>query len=272
MTMHEPAEILRQISAVLPHAVIAVDFDGTVTPISPHPADSVPDPNVIDALIRLARAGAKVAVITGRSAMSALDVGGLAAVPGIVIEGVYGAERWQDGELHTQASPEAMSAVRAELTGLVDRLISDPHVWIEDKRLSLVIHARLTADSDATLATLREPVTSLAHAYDLEVRPGAEVLEICIPRIDKGGAVWRLVNDATDGLLYIGDDVGDVPAFVAVREWRDKTARPALTVGVVSGTDSPIAGLADIEVGHPAAVGELLEDLLSQLDPADPVT
>ncbi len=82
MTMHEPAEFLRQISTVLPHSVIAVDFDGTVTPISPHPADSVPNPAVIAALIRLARAGARVAVITGRSAISALEVGGLAAVPG----------------------------------------------------------------------------------------------------------------------------------------------------------------------------------------------
>jgi hypothetical protein len=35
MKMHESAEFLRQISTVLPYSVIAIDFLGTVTPISP---------------------------------------------------------------------------------------------------------------------------------------------------------------------------------------------------------------------------------------------
>ena len=106
MKMHESAEILRQISTVLSDAVIAVDFDGTMTPISPHPADSIPNQEVLGQLIGLACAGAKVAVITGRSATSAVDVGGLAQIPGVVVEGMYGAERWHLGDLDTQPAPE----------------------------------------------------------------------------------------------------------------------------------------------------------------------
>lgn len=267
MTNWEPIEVLTQISSVLPHAVIAVDFDGTMTPISPLPADSIPNRNVVEQLVRLSGAGAKVAVITGRSAATAVDVGGLAQIPGVVVEGMYGAERWHRGNLETPATPEHMSALRAELSDLVALLIDDPRVWIEDKRLSLVVHARLTSDADEVLAILREPVSALAHDHGMEVRPGAQVLEICTPGIDKAGALRRLVNDATRALLYVGDDVGDLPAFAAVREWRDRTARPGLVVGVVPGPESPIAGFADLEVADPAAVGELLAALLPRTAP-----
>src|SRR6185436_15042584 len=98
--------------------------------------------------------GATVAVITGRSATTAVDVGGLADIPGVTVEGMYGAERWHDGQLDSPATPLHMRALHDELADVVARLSTDPHVWIEDKRLSLVVHARLTADADAVLATL----------------------------------------------------------------------------------------------------------------------
>jgi trehalose 6-phosphate phosphatase len=270
MTMQETVEIVRQISTVLPHAVIAVDFDGTVTPISPHPADSVPDQDVLDQLVRLAGLGARVAVITGRSATSAVEVGGLDRIPGIVVEGMHGAERWQRGHLDTPPAPAAMDALRGELEHLLARLVVDPQVWIEDKRLSLVVHARLASDPDAVLDALSEPVSTLAQGHGMEVRPGAEVLELCLPGIDKGGAVWRVVDDSTAALLYFGDDVGDLPAFAAVRQWRDATGRPGLNVGVVAGPGSPIAGVADLEVADPAAVGVFLGQLRSPAVIADP--
>jgi trehalose 6-phosphate phosphatase len=159
-----------------------------------------------------------------------------------------------------------MQALHDELSDLIAQLSTDPHVWIEDKRLSLVVHARLTADADTVLAALREPVAALAQRHGMDVRPGAQVLEVCTPGIDKAGAVWRLVDDDTQALLYIGDDVGDLSAFAAVREWRDSVAKPGLVVGVVAGPDSPIAGVADLEVADPAAVGVLLEQLLPRPD------
>jgi len=261
MRMQELPALMGRISAVLPDAVVAIDFDGTMTPLSPHPDDAVPNREVLDQLVRLAHVGARVAVITGRSATSAVDVGELARVPGIVVEGLYGAERWHNGELRTQPTPDSIVAMRDELPLLLKRLAADPAVWIEDKRLSLVVHTRLTDDPDGALAALHQPVSALARAHGMEVRRGAEVLELVLPGIDKSGAVWRLVDDSTRALLYIGDDVGDLPAFAAVRQWRDRTARPGLTVGVVAGPESPIAGVADLEVADPTAVGLLLGEL-----------
>jgi trehalose 6-phosphate phosphatase len=272
MSTRRSANVLRQIAENLSHAVIAVDFDGTVTPISPHPADSIPNQTVLDQLSRLARTGVKIAVVTGRSATSAVDVGKLAQVPGIVVEGLYGAESWHNGSLTTRPTPENMQALRVVLPNMVERLVADPRVWIEDKRLSLVVHARLTDNPDTVLDTLREPVDALAREHGMEVRPGAEVLEICIPGIDKASAIWRLVDDETEALLYIGDDVGDLPAFAAVRQWRERTGKPGLIVGVVPRPESPIAGVADLEVLDPPAVGLVLAALLPVPDIVSPLS
>jgi trehalose 6-phosphate phosphatase len=264
------SNVLRQIAGVVSQAVIAVDFDGTLTPISPLPADSIPDQTVLEQLSRLARTGARIAVITGRSATSAVEVGGLARIPGVVVEGLYGAEHWHDGNLSTQPTPDSIKTLRVVLPPLVAQLVADRQVWIEDKRLSLVVHARLTDDPAAVLDALRAPISNLAREHGMEVRPGAEVLEICSPGTDKAIAVWRLVNEETEALLYIGDDVGDLPAFTAVRQWRERTGRPGLIVGVVPGPESPIAGVVDLEVADPAAVGVLLAALAPASDMPGP--
>ena len=41
--------------------------------------------------------GATLAVVTGRSVASLLRVSGFGAIPGIVIYGTHGAERWEAG-------------------------------------------------------------------------------------------------------------------------------------------------------------------------------
>ena len=69
-----------------------------------------------------------------------------------------------------------------------------PDLWLEDKGLSLVIHARLTPDPDRFLEILRAPVGAALAAAGLGVRPGKEVLEICIPGLDKGTAIRELLG------------------------------------------------------------------------------
>ena len=74
---------------------------------------------------------------------------------------------------------------------------ADSGVWIEDKRLSLVVHARKAADPAAALARLTGPVTALAAELGLEVHPGRDVLEIRLPGYDKGRALRRLVAETS---------------------------------------------------------------------------
>ena len=65
--------------------LVALDYDGTLAPIVARPEDARAQPGIVDALVRLAEQGIQVAVITGRPVDAALSLGGLAAVPKLVI-------------------------------------------------------------------------------------------------------------------------------------------------------------------------------------------
>jgi trehalose 6-phosphate phosphatase len=246
--------------AALSSGLVALDFDGTLAPISPRPGDARPLAGV-DQILRAVRAtGATLAVVTGRSVASLLRVSGFGAIPGIVIYGTHGAQRWQAGALRTAAAPPGLDDLRLRLPALLTSI--GPDLWLEDKGLSLVIHARLTAEPEHMLEMLRPGVEAAAAAAGLGVRPGKEVLEICIPGIDKGTALRELVSDDPAAAFYAGDDLGDLPAMREVNAWARRSGRPGLTVGVGSG---PIAGQADVSVPDPQGLLSLLRQILRAL-------
>jgi trehalose 6-phosphate phosphatase len=251
--------IVAAVRPQLTRTLVALDFDGTLAPIVPDPADSRPLPGVLDALAALAAAGAQVAVVTGRDARTALELGGLDAVPGLIVEGLYGLESWHDGHLETPPTPEVIETLRAELPTAITA--GDDALWIEDKRLSLVVHGRLAADPETALDPVREPVAALAGRLGLEVHPGRGVIELRLPGYDKSGALHRLVDRfAPRAVLYAGDDLGDLPALLAVRDLRD-TGLTAFAVVAGSAEVPEVADAADLLVDGPAGVLELLRRL-----------
>lgn len=255
------AELVDAVRAALPRTLIALDFDGTLAPIVTDPAASRPAPGVVEALAVLARGGAQIAVVTGREAGTAAGLGGFDAVPGLVIEGLYGAESWQSGELVATAEPEVIGDLRARLPAVVAAGTTDPGVWIEDKRLSLVVHTRRAAEPGAALDALREPVTALAAALGLETHDGRNVLEIRLPGYDKGAVLRRLVSRFNPELvLFAGDDVGDLPAFAVVRELREQGSQ-AWGVAASSAEVCALDDAADLHVDGPAGVLALLTAL-----------
>jgi trehalose 6-phosphate phosphatase len=251
-------ELIRALRPHLSAALIATDFDGTLAPLVRDPETSRPVAGVIEAMAKLAERGAQVAVITGRAADTVVRLGGLDAVPGIVVAGLYGLQTWHDGRLQSPQPPESIEALRAELPEVVTSG-GDPDVWIEDKGLSLVVHARTSSDPDAALARLAEPVTSLAKRLGLEVHPGSDVLEIRVPGYDKAAALARLATGRR-AVLFLGDDLGDLPAFAEVRRLRD-AGLLAYSVAVRSSGVSQLEGAADVDVPDPAAAAQLLSAL-----------
>lgn len=238
-------------------ALIATDFDGTLSPLQPEPADSRSLPGVVEALRALSARGAAIAVITGRDARTVVRLGGLADIAGLVVAGVYGAETWTAGELSTPDTPEAMQALRDRLPQALRG--ADPAVWIEDKRLSLVVHARRADDPARALADISEPVSNLADELDLELHPGSGVLELRLPGYDKSAALTTLA-EGRHTVVFLGDDLGDLPAFARVRELRAAGVR-AYGVGVRSSGAEGIAEAADVLVDDPHAVLDLLASL-----------
>lgn len=259
-----PAD-LNPLRAALSSALVALDFDGTLTPISPRPDDTRPSAGTTQLLRDLRATGATLAVVTGRSVASLLRVSDFGTVPGIIIYGLHGVERWEAGQFRAPSPPPGLQELRLSLPELLAGIVHDPAIWIEDKELSLVVHARLSAEPDRALDALREPVAKAAAAVGLDVRPGKGVLEICIPGIDKGSVMRELLTSETAAALYAGDDVADVPAVREMNAWSDRSARPKLAVAVTpSGTGPPpvLAGLTDITVPDPPGLAALLRQLI----------
>lgn len=248
--------LIAAVRAALPGSLVALDFDGTLAPIVADPADSRPAPGAVRALTALAEAGAQVALITGRDARTVLRLGGLDAVPGLVVSGLYGAESWCGGELSAAEQPAVIAALRDRLPAAV--AAGDPALWVEDKGLSLVVHARRAADPGAALDSVRPAVTAVAGELGLEVHDGRDVLEVRLAGYNKGTALRQLAERFGPSLvLFAGDDVGDLPAFAEIKALR-AAGRQAWALAVVSDEVPGLADAADVRVDGPAAVVALL--------------
>ncbi len=237
-------------------ALVALDFDGTLSPIVPDPASSRLVDGGAEALRAVAARVGRLAVVTGRAASVAVELGGFASVPGVIVEGQYGAEQWRDGRLSAPEPPPGLRSMRAELPGVLDG--ADPGVWIEDKTLGVVVHTRRAADPDGELEAVAPRVIALAERHGLEASPGRAVVEVRSANVDKGGAIRRLVADhRPSAVLYAGDDLGDLPAYDAVEALR---AEGTLGLTVCSGSDevTELAARADLVVDGPAGVVALL--------------
>ena len=211
-------------------ALAALDFDGTLSPIVADPAQARAHPAAVAALRRLAGVLGTLAVITGRPAAVAADLGGFGQVPGLIVLGQYGLERWVDGQLTVPAPPPGVAAARAELPALLAAAGAPDGVQTEDKGLAVAVHTRQAADPQATLDRLRAPLAGLAGRHGLTVEPGRLVIELRPPGTDKGNALKNLVSERKSrAVMFCGDDLGDVAAFGAVRALRG-SGIPGLTV------------------------------------------
>jgi trehalose 6-phosphate phosphatase len=243
-------------------ALVALDYDGTLSPIVPDPRRAFPADGALDVLRRLAGAVGTLAIVTGRPAAEVVELGGLDAVPGLLVAGQYGAERWQDGTLELPDPPPGVATVRDALPGLLAQLGADPGVWVEDKRLALAVHTRRAADPDGALAALDAPLRRVAEDNGLEPHPGRLVLELRPPGFDKGAALRRLVEAAAPAaVLFGGDDVGDLPAFALVEALR-ANGLPGVTVAAASAEATAVAARADLAVDGPAGMVALLGSLV----------
>jgi trehalose 6-phosphate phosphatase len=247
------------------HALFATDYDGTLAPIVADPAAAVAVPGAAAALARLASRVGTVAVITGRAAADAVSLGGLADVPGLIVLGHYGAQRWQSGVLSAPPVPPGVQAVRAALPGLLAELAAPDGTTVEDKGSAIAVHTRRAADPAAALALLREPLTRLADGAGLTVEPGRLVLELRPPGMDKGAALRGLASErAARSVVFCGDDLGDLAAFAAIRELR-AAGVPGCSVASESPETPQVAKAADLVVDGPPGVVQFLSALSDSL-------
>jgi trehalose 6-phosphate phosphatase len=246
-------------------ALIALDFDGTLSPIVDDPAAARAHPGAPGALRTLSTVAGTVAVITGRAAPAAVELGGLDRVPGIIVLGQYGRQRWEAGTLTSPPAPAGVEAARQQLPGVLAAAGAPGGTWTEDKGDALAVHTRRAAEPEQALDRLRGPLAELAERAGLALEPGRMVIELRPPGSDKGQALKDLIAERAAGaVMYCGDDLGDEPAFRAVADVR---AEGISGLAVCSGSAevTALAGLADLVVDGPDGVVALLGALAAAM-------
>jgi trehalose 6-phosphate phosphatase len=235
-------------------AGIIADYDGTLAPIVDDPELALPLQGTAELLAQLAERYALIGVVSGRP-LEFLD---RLMPPGVVTAGLYGLEVKVDGERrdhpHGGAWREVVDdvAAHAEAAGPAGMLV-------ERKGLSLTFHYR---SQPALEPEVRAWAQVEARRSGLVARPARMSVELHPPiDADKGSALM----DVTDGLgavCFIGDDVGDLPAFDALDSL---AARGVATVRVAVSSSEAVADLvarADLVLEGPEEVHDLLRSLL----------
>jgi trehalose 6-phosphate phosphatase len=254
--------------------LVALDFDGTLSPIVDDPEVALIHPRAHDVLVALAERVRAIAVVTGRPARQVLALGGLDEVGDaigeggreLVVLGQYGNERWTSAQRRV-VSPKPPAGL-ASFLGDLPRLLRDADAadaWVEEKGLAVAVHTRRTADPAATYDRVLPVLSKAAAERGLSVEPGRMVVEVRAPGMDKGKALHSLVTsyDAR-GIVFVGDDLGDVPAFEAVLGLREQ-GMPALLVCSGSDEQSALRSLSDVVVPGPDGVMDFLIELTAAL-------
>jgi trehalose 6-phosphate phosphatase len=245
--------------------LLAVDFDGTLSPIVSDPAAAVALPEAIAALARIAPQLAAVAIITGRSVSQVVgvsDFDGTAGLERLIVLGNYGSSRWQpqNGEVAGVARTPAIEAAAISLPYTLSELGAGA-ARIEDKGVALAVHTR--GLTKGTFDRLLPAISRLGMAFGLRVEPGREVIELRPPGIDKGDALRSLVAEFDPRVVvFAGDDLGDLAAFAAI----DAMPRvDGFKVYSASAEQPSLAAHADVVVDGPEGIATWLEDLADAL-------
>ena len=128
---------------------------------------------------------------------------------------------------------------------------------LDEAAQAAVVAARASSGGELLLPALRE----LAASHDLVVEPGKQVIEVRSPGMHKGIVVERLVDELhAGGFVFVGDDLGDVEAFEAVRALA-KEGLATLLVCSADAEESALHPLSDVLVHGPEGVLDLLRQL-----------
>jgi trehalose 6-phosphate phosphatase len=241
----------------LDRCALFLDYDGTLVPIAPTPAEARADDEVRVLLAALAeRMAGALGVVSGRPVA---DIDGLLTPLRLTVAGLHGLElRRRDGGLVELAEAgEALAPVRAAFAAFAAH---SPGTLVEDKRLSLALHYRQAPAFEPEAVQLAARLAA-ASGGALRLQRGKMVVELLPAGRDKGRAIEDLLTlpeFAGRVPVFVGDDVTDEAGFCAANRLGGTSVR----VGPVEGTTEAahrVAGIAVLRdwlrrsLGAPAA-------------------
>jgi trehalose 6-phosphate phosphatase len=250
----DAAVVLEALRADPARTAVLLDFDGTLAAIVDDPEAARPLPGAPDVLAALARTYARVAVVSGRPVAFLVQH----LPPELDLVGLYGLERRVDGVL---VEDPVAAGWRPTVDAVVDdaRRSAGDGIEVEHKGLSLTLHVRRNPER---AVAARRWADDAAARTGLHARRAKMSVELHPPvAVDKGSVVKELVGPLPVA-CFVGDDVGDLPAFAALARLASR-GRQAFRVVV----DSPeataeVRAAADLVVDGPSGALDLLRRLV----------
>lgn len=203
--------------ATTPRLVVALDFDGTASPLVPDPMSARALPEIIEQLDRLASLpDTLVAYVSGRSMHDLRVIAEHADDSRFALAGSHGAQYWLPG-IGDSDAPGALTeeGAREELWAAAQPIV-DRHegVELEPKAFGMGIHTR-RATAEVEAAAFAEIDALVAERFPhWRRRSGHRVLEFS-SRIEGKDTAMRMLREHFDatGILFAGDDVTDEDAM-----------------------------------------------------------
>ncbi|MFS6529042.1 trehalose-phosphatase [Microbacterium aurugineum] len=242
--------------AATPRLVVALDFDGTASPLVPDPMAARALPEVAVQVERLAALpDTVVAYVSGRSMHDLRVITEHTDDSAIALAGSHGAQYWFPGD-----DPDAVhdafdeDGTREELWAAAKPIIARYEgAEFEPKTFGMGVHTR-RADRETEERVFAEIDALVAERFPhWRRRAGHRVLEFSSRMEGKDAAMTALRErfDAT-GILFAGDDV------------TDEDAMRVLGPGDLGVRVGPGESAATLRVDTPQQIAELLEALADE--------
>jgi trehalose 6-phosphate phosphatase len=221
--------------------LIALDFDGTLAPLTDEPMSARALPESATAVRELAAApDTVVAFVSGRTLADLAVIAEYEPGSPVHLAGSHGAEfRHPEGFDADAAGSQARTSARHEDSGTAEALASseNPHAgdsealraaaeravehiegaWIELKAFGFGLHTRLCSPTDAAAAAAAVDDIVARHAPDWRRRSGRDILEFAWRHEGKDSAVAQLREQTgATAVVFAGDDVTDEDALASL--------------------------------------------------------
>ena len=239
-----------------PRLVVALDFDGTASPLVAEPMAARALPEVKTQLDRLsALPDTHIAFVSGRSMDDLQEITEHTADSLIALAGSHGAQYWFPGIADADVSGQATEDGTREELWAVAQPIVDRHekVRLEPKTYGMAIHTRQATPEVEAAVFAEIDALMLERFPQWRRRAGSRVLEFS-SRVEGKDAAMNALRDHFDatGILFAGDDVTDEDAMRVLRQG---------DLGVRVG---PGESAAALRVENPQQMAALLEALVTE--------
>jgi trehalose 6-phosphate phosphatase len=237
-------ETLKKIIRRKPFGLIT-DMDGTISEIPRDFLQKALHPVVLPQLTKLVSHLELLAIVSGRKTEALKEI---INIEGVRYIGNYGMEWWENN--HAVLHPDiaaSLSSIRA-IAKELETLSSVDGIIIQDKWASMSVHYNMSPQPEIAKQQILDLLEKSPHIKNLRLMDEKTNIGI-VPRvnIDKGTAVTSLIKEyRLKGAIYLGDDIGDVPAFKAIRQAGENKTFDGLAI-LVTGpeTTHDILGEAD---------------------------